>query len=193
VVWLSFGAFGALEPLFFRDVVGAGVEALGWVNVVFGAAMVAGSLLLPKLPGRIVTARGLMLFLVLCGLGTVGYVGSSQLRFVALGAVAWGLVIGATEPLMRTLIHRDSPTEVVGRVMGTTMMHRHGGELLPLAFAPAAAAAFGVQPTLIAGGLIASAIALLSFGEARAIDRLPHRESEPTASLAAEVPLSPNS
>ncbi len=171
VVWFGFGAFSALEPLFYRDVVGVGVEWIGWINSAFGLGMLAGAALLPRLPRRIVSARGLAMMASLTGMGAILYVGSTDLRIIAFGAVAWGLIIGATEPLLRTLLHVSSPHEYVGRVVGTAQYHRSAGELVPLAIAPTLAVAFGVQQTLIAGGVLVSIVLLATWPVAAAVDR----------------------
>lgn len=195
LAWVSFSAFGALEPLFFRDIVRSDVETLGWVNTVFGLGMLMGAALLPRMRAGVLSARGLAVTVVLSGFGSILYVGTSDLRVVYLGALTWGTVIGVLEPLLRTLIHRDSPPEAVGRVIGTAEVHRRAGELLPLAFAPVIAAWIGVQWTMIAGALFASFAMLLSFGEASAIDRLlgerPVPEEEIAPITAAEEPVSP--
>lgn len=183
LVWLGFGAFGALEPLFYRDVVKTGVATIGWMNTFFGLGMVTGAWALRRLPSRVVSARTATALVVATGLGAALYVGSTDLRLIALGSIAWGSVIGMVEPLLRTLLHRDTPTEIVGRVMGTSETHRRGGELLPLAFAPALAARFGVQATLIGGGFVVAAIAALGFAEAAAIDR----ERTAAGAVSAEV------
>lgn len=170
-VWFGFGAFQALESLFYRDVVDVGVEWLGYMNTLFGVGLVAGAALLPRLPDRSVSARGLAVIAGLAGAGSVLYVGSSNLRAIAPGAFAWGLAVGAMEPLLRTLVHLDSPHEYVGRIVGTLQWHRTAGELLPLAFVPTFAAALGIQETLIAGGLVVVLASLASLGTARSIDR----------------------
>jgi MFS family permease len=191
-VWLGFGAFGALEPLFYRDVLHSGVQTLALVNAVFGLGIFAGSALLPALPRRLMSARGFTLVGVLLGLGTVLYVGTADIRVVVAGAVLWAIVIGIAEPMLRTLIQTDSPDELVGRIAGTSLVHQHAGELLPLAVAPVLATRFGVQPVLIGGGLALSVAALLAFGEAAAVDRLPRlREPEPLPISARDEPISP--
>jgi len=195
LVWLSFGAFGALEPLFFRDVVGTGVETIGWMNSVFGVGFITGAWLLPRLPRQILSARGLALLSSFVGLGAIVYVGWTDLRIIAAGAFMWAFVIGILEPLLRTLMHRDTPRPLVGRVMGVSEVHRRGGELIPLAIAPALAGVIGVQPTLIGFGMLASLIAAGSLFEARTIDR----EADARGAVAvpetirmAEEPISPN-
>ncbi|MEA5076446.1 MAG: MFS transporter [Coriobacteriia bacterium] len=170
-VWVGFGGFQALESLIYRDVVGVGVEWLGWMNTLFGLGLVMGAALLPRLPDAIVSARGLSVMAVLAGLGSILYVGSTELGWIAPGAFAWGMAIGAMEPLLRTLVHLDSPHEYVGRIVGTLQWHRTAGELLPLAFVPTLAVSLGIQQTLIAGGVLVAIAALGSFGTARAIDR----------------------
>lgn len=171
LAWFGFGAFSALEPLFYRDAVGVGVEWIGYMNTVFGIGLVGGAWLLPRLPQRIVCARGAAVIVSMLGLGAIGYVATTNLAFIGAGALAWGAVIGAAEPLLRTLVHVESPHEYVGRIMSTAQYHRSLGELVPLAFAPALAAAYGVQPVLIGGGIIVSVLAVASLPTARAIDR----------------------
>ena len=193
-IWLGFGAFGALEPLFYRDVVHTGVTTIGWMNSFFGIGIAFGAILLPRLPGRVVSARGLALGAATIGLGGIAYVGTTRLAIIAAGALVWGVAIGVVEPLMRTLIHLDTPEETLGRVMGTAQLHRTGGELLPLAVAPWFAAQFGVQKVLIANGLVLTLLALGSWWEAAAIDRaVPARSGVRFESFdTVDEPRSPN-
>ncbi|MBN2405266.1 MAG: MFS transporter [Coriobacteriia bacterium] len=195
LVWLAFGAFGALEPLFFRDAVGTGIETIGWMNSLFGIGFITGAWLLPRLPKQILSAKGLASLGTLVGLGAILYVAWTDLRIIAVGAFVWALIVGILEPLLRTLMHRDSPRALVGRIIGTSEVHRRAGELLPLAVAPALAGAIGVQQTLIGFAVLASIIAAGSFGEARAIDRearLRGAVPVPETIRMAEEPISPN-
>lgn len=187
-VWFGFGAFSALEPLFYRDVVGVGVEWIGWMNTAFGVGLISGAAMLPRLPQNFVSARGLTALTVLTGLGTMLYVGSTDLRLIAVGALIWGSFIGAFEPLLRTLLHLDSPHEYVGRIVGTAQWHRSAGELIPLAFVPGLAVLIGIQETLIAGGVLVAIAAVLGVRTASRIDRdRPPAESEPLVAVAEAV------
>ncbi|TLM98974.1 MAG: MFS transporter [Actinobacteria bacterium] len=174
VMWFGFGFFSALEPLFYRDAVGVGVEWIGWMNTVYGLGLVVGSALLPRAPKRVLSATGLALTIVAVGLGTLAYVGTTQLVTIAIGAAVWGTITGFVGPLLRTLLQFDAPPEYLGRVMGTAQNHRSAGELVPLAFAPALAAAFGVQAVLIGAGIAVALLAAGSVPYARRLDAAGH-------------------
>lgn len=194
LVWFSFGAFGALEPLFYRDVVKTGIETIGYMNSLFGVGIAFGAWVLTRLPAKATSARGLAIGVVLLGMGAMIYVGTPNLIVIGVGAIIWGAVIGAVEPLLRTLMQLDAPEEYVGRVMGTAQIHRSAGELLPLAIAPALAAVFGPQAVMIGGGIIASLFAGGSWWHAASIDRGGHRVRGPISveeALPRDEPISP--
>lgn len=194
LMWFSFGAFGALEPLFYRDVVGTGVETIGYMNSLFGLGIAVGAWGLTRLPSQFTSARTLATGVGIMGLCATLYVGTPDLRVIAVGAFVWGAVIGAVEPLLRTLMQLDTPEEYLGRVMGTAQVHRSGGEILPLALAPGLAAAFGVQPVMIGGAVLAAVVAFATLPHAASIDRSGHALRGPVRldeALATDDPLSP--
>lgn len=170
-VWLMFGVFSALEPLFYRDVLGVDVEALGWVNSIFGIGLIAGTVIAGRLPERMRTARWLTVLVGLNAVGVMAYVGTDILTVVVMAAPLWGLIIGQMAPLHRTMIQVNSPEQAVGRIMGVSHIHSEVGHLLPLAFAPAIAALLGVQQTLLVSGSIVAVVAIAFFAPARRLDR----------------------
>ena len=170
-VWLLFGVFSALEPLFYRDILRVEVEALGWVNSIFGLGLVGGTLIASRVPERFRTATWLTILVGMNALGVLAYVGTDILTVVVFAAPFWGLIIGQMAPLHRTMIQINSPENAVGRIMGVNHIHSEVGHLLPLAFAPAIAAALGVQRTLLASGTIVAVVAALFFRPARRLDR----------------------
>lgn len=190
-LWFTFGSFSALEPLFYRDVLGVEVETLGWVSTVFGVGLMAGSMMLPRLPRRVTSAVGVTVLTALNAVGILIYVGTDSLAVVVAGAVVWGFVIGVFFPLLRTLIHLNSPEELVGRITGTMQVHMHAGELLPLAVVPSLAAVWGVQRILLGAGVLLGIIGLAAMREAKAIDRIREAEVPPTERfVVADEPIS---
>lgn len=178
-VWLLFGTFSALEPLFYRDVLGTSVEALGWVNSIFGLGLIAGTWIGGKLPGRLRGARLLTILVGLNAAGVLAYVGTDQLGVVVPAGTFWGLIIGVMAPLHRTLLQINSPDHLVGRIMGVNHVHSEVGHLIPLTVAPALAAIFGVQRSLLLAGLMVAVIASLFYPRARALDRTRTEEVPP--------------
>jgi MFS transporter, DHA3 family, macrolide efflux protein len=170
-VWLLFGMFSALEPLFYRDILKVEVEALGWVNSIFGVGLIGGTVIASRLPRRFRSATWLTVLVGMNALGVLAYVGTDILTVVVLAAPFWGLIIGQMAPLHRTMIQINAPQEAVGRIMGVNHIHAEVGHLLPLAFAPALAAALGVQQTLLASGTIVAVVAIAFIGSARRLDR----------------------
>lgn len=167
---LAFGMFVALEPLFFRDVVGADVTVLGYVNAVFGVGLLVGSLLLERAGSRGGRYTVLVTLTTLSGLGAVLYVATPSLAVVLIGAVAWAIPLGAVLPLTRTLAQRATPPSHMGRVMGALGMVTTGLPILPVIIAPALAAVVGVQALLIASAAVAAIGAPLLWPVARSLD-----------------------
>lgn len=168
--WLSFGAFGALEPIFYRDVLGTGPEALGYLNAIFGGGLFLGAVALDRVAPRVTNLRTIVVLTSLSGIGAYVYIGTSSIVVVAIGAVLWGSLLGALFPLLRTLTHLHTREGYVGRVTSVFNVHHSVGELLPLAVAPALAAAFGVQNVLIGMGVVMLLGAPLAWPRARRLD-----------------------
>ena len=188
-VWLMFGTFSALEPLFYRDTLGVEVEALGWINSIFGIGLVGGTLIVGRLPEHLRTAAFLTFLVGMNAVGVLAYVGTDILAVVVVAAPFWGIIIGMMAPLHRTMVQINSPGPMVGRIMGVNHIHSEVGHLLPLAFAPGLAALFGVQRTLLGAGALVAVVALLFIRPALRLDRtrtievpppgLPDPEDEP--------------
>jgi MFS family permease len=170
-VWLLFGTFGALEPLFYRDVLGTSIVTLGWVNSIFGIGLVMGTIIAGKLSGRFRTARWLTLVVGLNAVGVLAYVGTDNLMVVVPAGAMWGVIIGIMAPLLRTMIQLNSPDEFVGRIMGVSHIHSEAGHLLPLAIAPWLAGVLGVQLALIAAGLAVALVAAMFWPKAVQLDK----------------------
>jgi MFS transporter, DHA3 family, macrolide efflux protein len=169
-VWTMFGLFSALEPLFFRDVLGQPPETIGFVNTVFGIGLVMGTWLVGRLPGVSRSARAVLLLVAFNGVGATMYVGTDRLAVVVVAGFIWAVVIGVFVPIVRTMLHVNSPRAMVGRVMGVSQMLAEGGKLIPLTVAPLLAAAFGVQRTLAGGGVVLGITALMFWRVAAHLD-----------------------
>ena len=149
-VWLAYGAFNSLEPLFYREVLNTGPATLGWMNSLFGVGMVAGTLLGPRLPSFWWRPKALPFLVALNGAAGVIYVSTNRLGVVAIGALCWGSAIGILYPVYRTLVQSATPDHLMGRVQGASQMLSDVLRLVPLLFVPALAVDFGIQAILVA-------------------------------------------
>jgi predicted MFS family arabinose efflux permease len=191
ISWLSFGAFAALEPLFFRDVLRVGPEAIGWVNTVFGLGLVAGTASLGKLPTRFVSARTAAVLTGAGGLGAFLYTGTDDLPIVVVGALYWGFVLGMLFPVLRSLVQLATPLRMQGRAAGILELTHNVGELVPLAFVPALAAAFGVQRVLVSSGVVLLVLAAVYYPLAAHSDRVTPATGSPEPLHVADASVDP--
>lgn len=181
-VWVLFGTFSALEPLFYRDILEVEPETLGWVNSLFGIGLVTGTWVASRLPARYRSARSLVLIVALNSVGVLAYVGTDRLPVVVVAGMFWGVLIGIMAPLLRTLIQLNTRDELMGRIASVTQIHQEVGHLLPLAVAPVLAGMLGVQRALIYAGLAIALLSLLFLPTAARLDRT--REGDvPTTGL----------
>jgi len=167
----GFGAFDALEPVYFKQILQVDISAFGWVNAVGGIGLIVGVALLAAFPLKWVNSRLLIALLAICGIGAVVYIGTLQLVWVAVGQLILGFAFGVFDPLMRTMVQADSPLEAVGRVLGTINMIGLGILLIPLVAAPWLADLFGVQQVLILMGALPLIFAALLYPSGNKLDK----------------------
>lgn len=169
-LWLVFGLFTALEPLFYRDILDKGPEAIGWVNSLFGIGLVLGTVTAARFANRLQSARVVLVLLMANGLGTMLYAGTTLIVVVASAGVAWGVVIGLFAPAVRTMLHINSPHHMVGRVMGTSQGLGEMAKLGPLVAAPSLAAWLGVQATMVGSGVVLIVIGIAAWRAGAQLD-----------------------
>ena len=167
----GFGAFDALESLYFKQVLQVDIYAIGWVHAIGGLGLIIGVALLTTFPTKWISSRLLIFLMLLCGVGSVIYVATLSLVWVAVGNFILSFVFGIFDPLLRTLVQADTPLEAVGRVLGTINMIVVGLLLIPLVISPWLSDLFGVQQVLILMGALPIAFAALLYPSGRKLDR----------------------
>ncbi|MCL2403877.1 MAG: MFS transporter, partial [Coriobacteriia bacterium] len=70
----GFGAFDALEPVYFERILQVDISTFGWINSIGGIGLIVGVVLLAVFPLKWVNARLLIVLAVICGIGAVAYV-----------------------------------------------------------------------------------------------------------------------
>lgn len=149
IAFFGYGAFDALESLYYRDVLEVGVTWMGVLSGVSGVGGILGGIVLMRLPARRVNLRSLLLVLALLGLACLVYVGMSLVVVALVGQTLVGVAFGAFNPLQGTLVQADAPIESVGRVSSVMSIGFTVAGVVPLFLAPAFAEVAGVQGTLV--------------------------------------------
>ena len=175
IIFLSnfgYGAFDPLESFFYRDVLHAGVERMGWLSSASGVGAVLGAMVALRLPPHLVNLKTLLVALMSVGLGSLLYVGTPYVGVALVGQIALGVAWGVVNPLHNTIVQTTAPLEQLGSVNSVMGFGNMFAGVAPLAIAPWLAAMFGVQQTLVGAGMVVTAVpaALLLFGR-RHFDR----------------------
>jgi hypothetical protein len=166
------GPFAVTLPLLVPDLFGAGDKWVGILWGCFGAGVFAGSLLLTFYPlprrGLAVCATNLVGGLVL-----VAYSRSGSLALSAAILVVWGLGASVFMNYVVALLQEHAEPAMIGRVMSMYTLVFFVS--MPIGYGQAGllTGLLGPQPTLLAGGLAATAIGALGLAGMKAVRSLP--------------------
>jgi MFS family permease len=184
VFGIAIATSSLLLPEFARDVLGTESLAASALNVIMSIGMMITSMFIatrwhPSRPGMLLAV--LTVFSLGGGLIAIGL--SQTYVACAISGFAWGMCGGIAMTLMRTLTQGHTPPELMGRVMGLSMLAQNG------AFPIAALGLFGlvaatdVADTMVIVGIVCCVLNLL-------IHLRPHIR-QITATEAAHLPASP--
>jgi DHA3 family macrolide efflux protein-like MFS transporter len=151
-MWMSYGTFGVLEPLYVRDVLGASVTTLALLQVAFGVGLVGTGLLLPRVRRALERPSSLAVVAVAAGGGAALYGGTSFVGVAFVGVFLWGITAGLFGAPSRTLLMLATPDTTHGRVLSAWRVVQQLGHLVPVALGPLLAGVVGVQGVLIGVG-----------------------------------------
>lgn len=179
-----FGGIGVLTVVIAFDLLGAGEEGTGALNMAVGIGGVLGAVVSGALVLRRRLGPPLLLGAVIMGgsVALLGQSGSLGLAMVAMGASAIGsLLVGIVG---ETLFQRIVPDEVRGRAIGiletlSVLLYAAGSLVMP-----SLAQAYGLGQVLLVSGIAIMAAALLAieFLGKWAVQPLPHDEIRATIS-----------
>lgn len=158
--FFAYGAFDALESLFYRDVLSVDVEWMGYLSMLAGVGSVVGSAVLLRIPHEHVTFRLLVGTLLLTGIGSMVYVGTSLLPVAAVGQALTGMGFGLMMPVQHLLVQESCELSYLGRVTSVIRIGLNSSGVLPLLMSPILSELFGVQAVLFGASALVAAIAL---------------------------------
>ena len=161
LAFFAYGAFDSLESLFYRDVLHADAEWMGWMGTIVGVGGLLGSFIATRVPSRHYTIALMAFIMAITGVGSMIYVGTSSLLITAIGQFVTGVGWGAIGPVRTTLVQDYSEKSYLGRVSAVMRIALTSAGTVPLLVAPFVAKAVGVQPVLFSASAV---VAVLGFG-----------------------------
>jgi MFS family permease len=157
-VFLSWGAFFVLEPLYVRDVLHRSPAVLGLFQTVFGVGLLATTALLPKIGDRVASVRVLAMSVAVSGVAAAVYVGTHSIVVAMVGVFLWGVDVAFFMPPMQTLLQRSTPVSAHGRVLSLSSTISSLGDVVAIPVAGLLVAVMGVSLT----GALVGALAVVA-------------------------------
>ncbi|MGZ4754595.1 MAG: MFS transporter [Acidimicrobiia bacterium] len=167
-VYMIWGAFLVIEPVYVREVLHGSATVLALLQTTFGVGLLATTLVVTRLGERIARVRIAAVAATASGVAAALYVGTAVPAVAFMGIFVWGCVTSFFVVPARTLMQRSSPVETHGRVMALDGTINSGGHLVALPLVGVAAAAVGVQVAGVAFAAVPIAGGLLTLWRVRA-------------------------
>ena len=188
-VYLIWGAFLVIEPIYVREVLHGSPTMLALLQTTFGVGLLLTTLVVTRLGERVARVRIAAVAAAASGVAAMLYVGTAVPAVAFVGIGVWGCVTSFFVVPARTLMQRAAPVETHGRVMALDGTVNSGGHLVALPLVGLAAAAVGVQ---VAG--VAFAVVPIAGGLRHALAGPPGRTRPPVPAppdLHLEPPAQP--
>ncbi len=115
-VYLLWGSGVTLEPLYVKHVLHRTPETFALLQTAFGVMMVAMGLVITRVGDRATKTWIVALAAGLSGVCAIGYLSTPNVVIAFASIAMWGMITPWFTTPMRTLLQRETPMEVHGRV-----------------------------------------------------------------------------
>ncbi len=149
-VYLIWGAFLVIEPVYVREVLHGSPTMLALLQVTFGVGLLLTTLVVTRLGERAARVRVAAVAAAASGVAAMLYIGTAIPAVAFVGIGVWGCVTSFFVVPAQTLMQRAAPVDTHGRVMAIDGTVNSGGHLVALPIVGLAAAVVGVQVAGIA-------------------------------------------
>jgi MFS family permease len=157
----AISCFSPLLAAFVRDILRADVRVFGVISAAIGLGMIAGTQAVRRmgdsLPPRQIVLSSLSVITV--GIACIGIATSPAVT--AAGAFVIGAGVGLLTVPAQTLIQKETPMKMVGRVSSGVMSLISLAQILGLALSGVTAAAIGLRPLFLTSAGILGCLAVL--------------------------------
>ena len=169
-VHLLYGAALLAEPLYVRDVLDRPPSTFAALQAVFGVFLVAGGIAVARLGERVASFGWVVLGVGASGVAAIVYLGTPSIVVAFVGVAAWGVCTALLSGPSRTLLQRNAPESVHGRVIATDTMSGTAAQLLGILATGALIGTFGVSAAMsVLGGVVVLVAVWLRHAGAHAV------------------------
>ena len=166
-VYIIWGAFLVIEPVYVRDVLHGSPTMLALLQATFGVGLLGTTLVVTRFGERIARVRVAAVAAAASGVAAMLYIGTAVPVVAFIGIGVWGCVTSFFVVPARTLMQRAAPVEAHGRVMALDGTINSGGSLVALPIVGLVAAAVGVQVAGVAFAAVPIVGGLLTLWRVR--------------------------
>ncbi len=184
-VYLIWGGFAVLEPIYVRDVIGESTTTFALLQTAFGVGMMVSGIMVSRLGDRAAKRSVVAIAIFGSGAAAVIYAATQSLPVAFVGIVVWGTATAWFVGPLMTLIQRAAPIEAHGRVFGVNTTIQNAAHLVSLPLVSLAIGVVGVQLTGVMVGLVPMMVGIRAWrrwrGEVPAPEGVmtaPHAERE---------------
>lgn len=154
-VHLLYGAALLAEPLYVRDVLERPPSTFAALQAVFGVFLVGGGIVVARLGDRVASFGWVVLGVGASGATAIVYLGTPVLLVAFAGVAGWGVCTALLSGPSRTLLQRNAPESVHGRVIATDTMSGTAAQLVGIVSTGALIGTLGVSVAMsVLGGLV---------------------------------------
>lgn len=178
-VYLVWGAYAVIEPIYVRDVLHRPPATFALLQACFGVMLLANSLIVSRVGDRSASLRTLQVVALVSALAAPIYVGTDWVFVAFAGIAVWGAATAWLVAPRDTLLQRATPVGAHGRVLAIDATLRNSAHVVSLPLAATLVAFMGVRSCALLFAVLPVAGALLT--------RRPRVPVQPEAAHAASM------
>ena len=167
---LLYGAALLAEPLYVRDVLERPPSTFAALQAVFGVFLVAGGIVVARLGERVASFGWVVLGVGTSGVAAIVYLGTPLVVMAFVGVAAWGVCTALLSGPSRTLLQRNAPEAVHGRVIATDTMSGTAAQLIGIVTTGVLIGTLGVSAAMsLLGGVVVLVAVWLRWSGSRQV------------------------
>jgi sugar phosphate permease len=186
-VYRLWAAFGVLEPLYVRDVLGGSDAMFALLQTVFGVGLVLTGLVLAVVGDRVARPRYVALAMIVSGITAALYLGTESEVVAFVGVFLWGVDTAFFFVPTRTLLQRYAPAVFHGRVLSLNQSLEPAAGIVMTPLAAIALGVVDVQALGIVAGAIATVVGVGLLLLARGLAAPSASAYDPTAGSSRDA------